>query len=133
MARVRQSGTAPELVVRQLLRSMDIAYRIGGKGLPGRPDLCNRRRGWAIFVHGCYWHQHTGCSRATTPKNNASFWAEKFVANRRRDARAVRDLRRMGLRVLIVWECEVKNDRAGAKLRRFFAQPSEGQTTRPSR
>jgi DNA mismatch endonuclease (patch repair protein) len=69
-----------------------------------------------VFVNGCFWHRHTGCSRATVPKANNAFWLQKFAANRTRDARAVRALRRRGFRVAIVWECEVGE--AETKLRR---------------
>lgn len=109
MAGVRQVGTTPELAVRSILRDLGIGYRIGGRGLPGRPDLANRRRKWAIFVHGCYWHHHRNCRKATTPKSNVEFWKGKFVANRARDARAVKALRNRGFRVIIVWECQVRH------------------------
>ena len=74
--------------------------------LPGSPDFANKSRRWAIFVNGCYWHHHTACGKATVPKSNAAFWIDKFRANRARDARAIRKLRRAGYRVVIVWECE---------------------------
>jgi DNA mismatch endonuclease (patch repair protein) len=106
MASVRQRGTAPELVVACALRRLGCAYRLNARTLTGSPDFSNRRRNWAIYVHGCFWHQHTGCRRATVPKANGAFWRDKFATNRRRDARAIRALRRAGFRVLIVWECE---------------------------
>lgn len=107
MGRVRQRGSAAELAVAALLRRLGAAYRKNVRRLPGSPDFANRKRRWAVFVNGCFWHRHTGCARATTPKANREFWLEKFAANRARDARAVRQLRRMGFRVLIVWECQV--------------------------
>jgi DNA mismatch endonuclease (patch repair protein) len=109
MARVRQRGTAPELVVASLLRGLGIGYRRQVRMLAGAPDFANAKRGWAIYVHGCFWHQHTGCARATMPKANEAFWREKFAANRRRDARAIRSLRRGGLRVVVIWECETRD------------------------
>lgn len=75
--------------------------------LPGTPDLVNRRRGWAVFVHGCYWHGHLGCKRATVPKRNAEFWTEKIAANRRRDEAKIAALRALGFEVFVVWECEI--------------------------
>lgn len=89
-----------------LLRAMGLRYRKNVRTLPGSPDFANRRAAWAVFVNGCYWHHHTGCRRATVPKTNREFWIKKFAANRRRDARAVRELRLRGLQVLIIWECE---------------------------
>ena len=106
MARVRQKGSAAELEVAAALRSLGAAYRKNVRSLPGSPDFANRRRRWAVFVNGCFWHQHTGCHRATVPKANNTFWVEKFTANRKRDARAVLALRRAGFRVAIIWECE---------------------------
>jgi len=105
MARVRQRGTAAEIAVGSALRSMGIAYRLNVRSLPGSPDFANKTKKWAVFVHGCFWHHHTGCVRATVPKTNESFWRDKFDTNRRRDARAVRELRKRGFRVAVVWEC----------------------------
>lgn len=109
MSRVRQRGTAAELAVAKLLKDAAHAYRLNVRSLPGSPDFSNRRRKWAIFVHGCFWHRHTGCKFATMPKTNAAFWRDKFATNRQRDARAARTLRRAGFRVAIVWECETRD------------------------
>src|SRR5437762_9074643 len=82
MSRVRQRGTDAELAVAAALRQLGISYRLNVTSLPGSPDFANRRRKWTVFVHGCFWHQHTGCKRATVPKTNADFWRDKFHANR---------------------------------------------------
>ena len=111
LGRVRRSGTEPELIVRRLVRGLGHRYRISNRALPGSPDLANRRRGWVIFVHGCYWHRHQDCSKATTPKNNRAFWLAKFERNVARDRRVSRELRRAGLRVIVIWECETKDER----------------------
>ena len=108
LARVRQKKTAPEEVVAKALRRLGLSYRRNVKGLPGSPDFANRKRGFAIFVDGCFWHRHTGCRRATVPKNNRAFWLAKFAANRSRDAAKIRALRALGFRVLVIWECEVE-------------------------
>jgi DNA mismatch endonuclease Vsr len=118
MGRVRQKGSAAELKVAAALRSVGVAYRKNVRALPGSPDFANRKRRWAVFVNGCFWHQHTGCSRATVPKANHCFWVEKFATNRKRDARAVRALRQAGFRVAIIWECEA--DSAESKLSKVF-------------
>jgi DNA mismatch endonuclease (patch repair protein) len=107
MGRVRQRDTRPEQAVALALCSLGIAYRKNVRSLPGSPDFANKSRKWAVFVHGCFWHRHTGCRRATTPKANREFWLAKFAANRTRDARAIRALRAMGFRVAIIWECSV--------------------------
>lgn len=116
MRRVRQRDTAPELCVRQLLASNGIRYRVCPEGIPGRPDLINRSAGWALFVHGCFWHGHRNCALATVPKTNCTFWTQKIDANRARDKRKERELRRLGLRVYTVWQCQLNDDRFLARL-----------------
>ncbi|MGE0714628.1 MAG: very short patch repair endonuclease [Alphaproteobacteria bacterium] len=107
MARVRRKDTAAEAAVAKTLRSSGVAYRKSCRSLPGSPDFANRRRGWAIFVHGCFWHHHSDCPRATVPKTNPDFWRAKFADNRLRDARAIAGLERDGFRVAVVWECQI--------------------------
>ncbi|MCC7410015.1 MAG: DNA mismatch endonuclease Vsr [Gammaproteobacteria bacterium] len=110
MSRVRQRATGPECVVRRILSELGHHYRTCNRDLPGSPDLANRRRRWAIFVHGCFWHAHPECNRATVPKSNRSFWLAKFKRNRERDRSAARELRRSGYRVITIWECQTTND-----------------------
>jgi len=112
MRRIRQQGTDAELVVRRLCRELGAHYRTQNRDLPGSPDLANRRRAWAIFVNGCFWHGHRHCRRlgrrvSHIPKTNARFWARKQADNRRRDAEKIRQLRGMGFRVRVIWECEL--------------------------
>lgn len=109
MSRVRQRGTDAELTVAAALRQLGISYRLNVTSLPGSPDFANKTKKWAVFVHGCFWHQHTGCKRATEPKANADFWRDKFRTNRLRDAHAIRNLRHLRYSVLLLWECEVEN------------------------
>lgn len=108
MAAVRQAGTTPELRVRQALRALGIRYRTNVRTLPGSPDLVNVRRGFAILVHGCFWHRHPRCPMATMPKRRRPFWLQKFRANVRRDSRTKKALEARGLRVVVVWECETR-------------------------
>lgn len=112
MARVRQRGTEVERTVGVVLRRLGASYRLNVRKLPGSPDFANKTRKWAVFVQGCFWHRHTSCPRATVPKTNEMFWRDKFSANRKRDARAVRELRRLGFRVTLVWECEADDLKA---------------------
>jgi DNA mismatch endonuclease (patch repair protein) len=121
LGRVRQRETAPEQAVGLALRGLSIHYRKNVKRLRGAPDFANRRKKWAVFVNGCFWHAHRGCSRATVPKANRPFWEEKFRQNRARDASAVRALRKSGFRVCIIWECELGE--AQRRLARFFRLP----------
>lgn len=108
MAGIRQRDTRPEMQVRAALRALGMHYRVRNRDLPGSPDVANRRKQWAIFVHGCFWHRHAGCKMATSPKRNAEFWSDKFVANVARDARAEAGLKAMGFDVVVVWECEAE-------------------------
>ena len=106
MRRVRQRGTLAERIVAMACREVGLHYRLNVKSLPGSPDLANKNGRWAIFVNGCFWHQHRGCPKATLPKRNSAFWKEKFAANRRRDAMKIDALRSLGFSVLTIWECE---------------------------
>jgi len=108
MAGIRQYGTSPELIVRKLVASLGVRYRVSNRNLPGSPDLANRSKRWAIFVHGCYWHRHPGCKLTTTPKRNREFWEAKFARNVARDQEAVRRLEELGFSVLVIWECETR-------------------------
>jgi DNA mismatch endonuclease, patch repair protein len=120
MARIRQLGTAPELLVRRVCSALGLRYRIHNRDLPGSPDLANRTRRWAIFVHGCYWHRHAGCARATIPRTNVAFWMAKFAHNVERDYKVDRMLRQGGFRVLTIWQCEAENPEVlRRKLARF--------------
>jgi len=107
MRRVRQRGTPAEKIVANACREAGLRYRLNVRSLPGSPDLANKKDRWAIFVNGCFWHQHRGCPKATMPKRNAAFWKEKFTANRRRDAAKIEALHSLGFRVEVVWECQM--------------------------
>lgn len=129
MARVRGKDSGPEWVVRRLLHSMGWRYRLHARDLPGRPDIVVRSRRRAIFVHGCFWHRHEGCRRATMPATRTEFWAAKFAANVERDRRVFEALRTAGWSVLVVWECELRDrDALAARLDAFMrddATPNE--------
>jgi DNA mismatch endonuclease (patch repair protein) len=121
MSRQRRRDTAPEVKVRSVLRRLGHSYRLAVRGLPGTPDIANRRRRWAIFVHGCYWHHHPECRRATLPKANRNWWIDKFQQNTARDAKKIRDLETIGFDVLVVWECETVDERLlESKLTEWF-------------
>jgi DNA mismatch endonuclease (patch repair protein) len=107
MGLVRQKGTKPELVVRRVLASLGLRFRLANRDLPGSPDIANRRQRWAVFVHGCFWHRH-GCKATTTPTRNREFWEAKFERNIERDRRAVEALRAEGYTVVVLWECATK-------------------------
>lgn len=108
MRRVKGRDTAPEWKVRRILRAAGIGYRLGGCGLPGRPDVVMKGRGVALFVHGCFWHGHDCPRGARKPHNNADYWAAKIERNRARDARVAATLTAEGWRVMTVWECRLR-------------------------
>lgn len=116
MRRVRQRDTAPELALRRAIHAHGLRYRICPRDLPGRPDLANKRRHWAVFVHGCFWHAHEGCPKATVPKTNTAFWTTKLAANRARDERKKAALEKLGYTVFIVWQCEIAEPRIISRL-----------------
>jgi DNA mismatch endonuclease, patch repair protein len=106
MRRVRVRGTSPELAVRRLLHALGVRFRVQPTDLPGRPDITNARRGWCIFVHGCFWHGHA-CWRGRLPKKNVVFWRRKIDSNQCRDERVESELLARGLLVVTVWQCEL--------------------------
>jgi DNA mismatch endonuclease, patch repair protein len=108
MALVRGKDTKPEIIVRALVDQLGIRYHRHIIHLPGQPDLCFLRRKKAIFVHGCFWHQHQNltCWRSRIPKTRQEFWIPKLKANQIRDRRQIRELRKVGWKSLVVWECQ---------------------------
>jgi DNA mismatch endonuclease (patch repair protein) len=108
MRRVKGRDTTPELKVRDALRRAGIGYRLGGGGLPGRPDVVMKGRRVALLVHGCFWHGHACARGARQPKANAAYWAAKIDRNRARDALNEAALVAAGWRVITVWECDLK-------------------------
>lgn len=121
MSRVRSKDTSPEMRVRRAAHKLGIRFRLHKNDLPGKPDLVFRKHQTALFVHGCFWHRHEGCSKASTPKTRSEYWTEKFTGNVRRDSEVKMALESLGWKVMIVWECETK-DREGllSLLRRQF-------------
>lgn len=121
MSRVRATDTKPEMTVRRLVHGMGFRYRLHAGNLPGRPDLVFSARGKIIFVHGCFWHRHGTCKNTRWPKSRLDFWKPKLETNRARDLATQRVLRRLGWKVLVVWECQLKNlDKTAEKIKRFL-------------
>ncbi len=121
MSRIKGKDTAPERAVRSLLHRMGYRFRLHRKTLPGTPDIVLPRHRAVIFVHGCFWHGHPGCGRATLPATRREFWSRKIADTRERDRRAVSDLEKLGYRCCIVWQCELKDtDALGRRLAEFL-------------
>jgi DNA mismatch endonuclease Vsr len=124
MAGIRGENTRPELIVRRLLYSMGYRYRVHLRRLPGRPDLAFTRRRKAIFIHGCFWHNHKGCPLAHVPKSRSDYWRGKFDGNRARDERNLAQIREAGWEVALIWECEIKDEAVlAARLVEFLGPP----------
>lgn len=111
MSRIKSSNTSVELTVRRLIHGMGYRYRLHGKGLPGKPDIVFRPRRKVIFVHGCFWHQHSAanCLDGRVPKSNLSYWNPKLERTKQRDANNQDLLLEMGWESLILWECELRD------------------------
>jgi DNA mismatch endonuclease (patch repair protein) len=107
MSKVRSKDSLAEIKVRSALHAAGFRFRLHRKDLPGTPDILLPKHRLAIFVHGCFWHRHEGCPKASTPKSNKEFWDNKFNQNVERDNKARMALEKMGWRVLIIWECSV--------------------------
>jgi DNA mismatch endonuclease, patch repair protein len=121
MRRIQSKDTAPELAVRQLVRSLGFTgYRLHRKELPGKPDIAFLGRKKAIFVHGCFWHGHDCKEGTRRPKSNVDYWLPKIAGNASRDAKHVAALQEAGWTVLTVWDCELKSPELVACLSRFL-------------
>jgi DNA mismatch endonuclease (patch repair protein) len=110
MSRVRSEDTKPEMAVRSLIHRLGYRYRLHGQELPGKPDLVFPTLGKAIFVHGCFWHGHRCRSGRNRPSSNTLYWTLKLDGNKKRDRATNLKLRRLGWNVLVLWECELKNE-----------------------
>lgn len=121
MRAIRKKDTKPELIVRRLLHAMGCRFRLHRRDLPGTPDIVLPRHRTAIQVHGCFWHQHAGCRHANLPRSRTSYWLPKLARNVQRDAHVEQELHALGWRVLILWECELRDlDRLHARLCAFL-------------
>jgi len=126
MASVKSRDTKPEKTVRSLVHRMGFRFSLHRSDLPGKPDIVLSRHGKVIFVHGCFWHGHANCRKATIPATNTAFWTEKIAKNKVRDVKSKRQLRRVGWQVLVVWECEIaKTEKLMRKLNKFLEPETE--------
>ena len=123
MSRISSKDTAPEIAVRKKLHSLGFRFRLHDRKITGNPDIIMKKYMAALFVHGCFWHQHSGCRFSNVPKSRQDYWTEKLEGNVRRDRRHQRTLRKLGWKVFIVWECQTKTPvklqrRVAARMRR---------------
>lgn len=128
MRRIRSKDTKPELLVRRLAHALGYRFRLHRKELSGKPDLVFVSRRKVIFVHGCFWHQHPdkNCSDARMPKSRTDYWLPKLERNQQRDAEHMATLRAAGWRVLVVWDCETRNEeRLTKQIERFLGRKAD--------
>lgn len=108
MSRIKSKDTTPERIVRSFLHRNGFRFRLHVKDLPGTPDIVLPKYKTAIEVRGCYWHRHEGCKYAYMPKTRAEFWQRKFAENVERDRKTEQALKKLGWRVIVIWECEIE-------------------------
>ena len=114
MRQIKNRHTKPEVLVRSILHRIGYRFKINDKKLPGKPDIVLPKYKSVIFVHGCFWHRHENCSKATTPKTNRDYWDKKFQRNIDRDKEVKQQLQQLGWYVIVIWECEVLSDPVSA-------------------
>ena len=106
MAAVRQAGTSVEIAVKEALEDLGIEFTTNIKDKLGSPYIWLSLSDIPVFVHGCFWHRHEGCKKATTPKTNTEFWLDKLANNQRRDVKVQGELEALGYEPITVWQCE---------------------------
>lgn len=124
MSGIKGKDTAPEIVVRRVAHRLGFRFRLYRKDLPGRPDLVFPKHRSVVFVHGCFWHRHSGCKYAYTPKTRVRFWTGKFSQNVARDHRNEEALHRLGWRVLVIWECQTRDQTTVAECLLDYLSPN---------
>ena len=121
MSAIKSKNTKPEIKVRKILHSMGYRFRLHSKDLPGSPDIVLPKYKTVIFVHGCFWHRHENCKYASTPKTRKEFWENKFNANKIRDQKKLKEIKNLGWKFIIIWECEARNIQSiEEKIKRFL-------------
>ena len=124
MSHIRSKNTKPEENVRKYLFSRGLRYRKNVRALPGCPDIALKKYRAAVFVNGCFWHHHD-CDRFKWPSSNQEYWIPKLNKNAERDKRNQELLSEMGWKVIIIWECQLKKDRAEDTLEALYQQITE--------
>ena len=109
MSNIKSKNTKPEITLRKYIFNLGYRYALNNRRLPGTPDIFFKKYNLAVFVHGCFWHQH-GCKHSVMPKSNVKYWEEKFVRNKNRDSIVLQKLKERGINHIIVWECEIKDN-----------------------
>lgn len=127
MSRIGGKNTAPELRVRRVLHALGYRFRVHRDDLPGKPDIVLPRHQKIVLIHGCFWHGHPGCPREALPTTNTGFWEKKISGNKKRDQSVLRELRKLGWIVLILWQCQLKSVEAFTPRLLRFLSPRKSQ------
>lgn len=109
MSAIRSKNTKPEVYMRKQLFARGYRYGLNSKSVPGHPDIYMKKYNTVIFVNGCFWHRHEGCKYAYMPKTNIEFWKRKFDTNIKRDKNVRKELERLSIKQIVIWECTIKN------------------------
>jgi len=117
MSRIRSKDTKPELLVRKILFASGFRFRLHCTNLPGKPDIVLRKYKTAVFVHGCFWHGHNGCKYFVVPRTRSDWWLKKINRNKELDGINARKLRKMGWRVVNIFECQLKKEKIGRTIK----------------
>lgn len=132
MSHIRGYDTKPELLVRSIVHRLGYRFRLHVEDLPGSPDIVLPKHKKVIFIHGCFWHGHKGCKRSQRPSTNVIFWQDKLDKNVDRDKRTQKELRRLGWRYLIIWQCEIgRPGRIKRKIKQFLQTRNLSDETKP--
>lgn len=116
MSRIRSKDTKPEMLVRKFLFANGFRYRLHVKNLPGKPDIVLPKYKTVIFVNGCFWHGHENCKYFVIPKTRTNWWITKININTSNDLKNVKAIRKVGWKVIIIWECQIKKKSIFKKL-----------------
>jgi DNA mismatch endonuclease (patch repair protein) len=120
MSRIKGKNTKPEMFVRKYLHTNGLHYRLHSKNLPGKPDLTLSKYRIVIFVNGCFWHGHKGCKYFVLPKTKTEWWREKIEETIKRDNKIIKDLKVLGWRSVVIWECELKTEKRNTSLKNIM-------------
>lgn len=121
MSRIRSTDTKPEMLVRRFLFAQGFRYRLHDKNMPGKPDIVLPKYKTVIFIHGCFWHGHTNCKYFKIPQTRTEWWTDKIKTNKARDAKAVKQLKKDGWKVVVIWECGLKKEKAEGTMRKLMS------------
>lgn len=122
MSRIKGKNTKPEMLVRKFLFANGFRYRLHNSKLPGKPDIVLPQYKTIIFVNGCFWHGHKGCSYFVLPKTRTEWWLQKIKATMARDKAGEIALNVLGWKVIFIWECELKKDNLTSTLSNLLSE-----------